>query len=169
VSVQLAKAAGARVAAVARDERKLALIRTLGPDAVIDSDAPDWVGQARAALGDAGATVVLDNIGGAVGEAAFALVAPGGHFSAHGTPSGRFAQVDTAEAESRGITVSGIGEVQLSPEEYRRLTARALAEAAAGRISPVVGQTYPLAKAADAHAAIEARTVIGKTLLLVGA
>jgi NADPH:quinone reductase len=169
LSVQLAKAEGARVVAVARDERKLALIRTLGPDAVIDSDAPDWVGQARAALGDAGATVVLDNIGGAVGEEAFALVAPGGRFSAHGTPSGRFAEVDRAEAERRGITVSGIGEVQLSPDERLRLTARALAEAAAGRISPLVGQTYQLAKAADAHAAIEARSVFGKTLLLVEA
>ena len=29
-------------------------------------------------------------------------------------------------------------------------------------------QTYPLAEAADAHAAIEARTVFGKTLLLAG-
>jgi NADPH2:quinone reductase len=166
LSVQLAKAEGARVVAVARDKRKLALIRTLGPDAVIDSDAPDWVGQTRAALGGAGATVVLDNIGGAVGEAAFALVAAGGRFSAHGTPSGRFAQVDPARAERRGVTVTGIGEVQLSPEEYRRLTARAFAEAAAGRISPLVGQTYSLAKAADAHAAIEARRVFGKTLLL---
>jgi NADPH:quinone reductase len=169
LSVQLAKTEGARVVAVARDERKLALIRTLGPDAVIDSEAPDWVGQARAALGDAGATVVLDNIGGAVGEKAFALVAPGGRFSAHGTPSGRFAEVDPAEAERRGITVTGIGEVQLSADERLRLTARALAEAAAGRISPLVGQTYQLAKAADAHAAIEARSVFGKTLLLVEA
>jgi NADPH2:quinone reductase len=31
---------------------------------------------------------------------------------------------------------------------------------------PVVGQTFPLEKAADAHAAIEARTVFGATLLL---
>src|SRR5207249_11919326 len=103
LSVQLAKAAGARVVAVARDERKLALIRTLGPDDVVDSDPPDWVEKARAALGGTGATVVLDNVGGAVGEAAFALVAPGGRFSAHGTPSGRFAQVDEADAQRRGV------------------------------------------------------------------
>jgi NADPH:quinone reductase len=135
--------------------------------AVVDSGAPGWVDEARAALGSAGATVVLDNIGGEVGEAAFALVAPGGRFSAHGTPSGRFAQVDQADAERRGITVTGIGEVQLSPEERLRLTARALAEAAAGRIRPLIGQTYRLARAADAHAGIEARTVFGKTLLLV--
>jgi NADPH:quinone reductase len=169
LSVQLAKSEGARVVAVARDERKLALIRTLGADTVIDSESPDWIDEARAALGGAGATVVLDNIGGAVGEAAFALVAPGGRFSAHGTPSGRFAQVDPADAERRGVTVTGIGEVQLSPDDRRRLTAQALADAAAGRISPLVGQTYPLAKAADAHAAIEARNVFGKTLLLTEA
>jgi NADPH:quinone reductase len=167
ISMQLAKAAGARVVAVARDERKLALIRTLGPDVVIDSDAPDWVDETRSALGGVGASVVLDNVGGEVGEAAFALVARGGRFSAHGTPSGRFAQIDQADAERRGITLTGIGEVQLSPEERLRLTARAFAEAAAGRISPLIGQTYGLDRAADAHAGIEARTVLGKTLLLV--
>jgi NADPH:quinone reductase len=30
----------------------------------------------------------------------------------------------------------------------------------------VIGQTFPLARAADAHAAIEGREVFGKTLLL---
>jgi NADPH2:quinone reductase len=42
-----------------------------------------------------------------------------------------------------------------------------LSDAAAGRIRPVIGQTFPLERAADAHAAIEAREVIGKTLLTV--
>src|SRR6266545_4681327 len=44
---------------------------------------------------------------------------------------------------------------------------RALAEAAAGRIRPVIGQTFPLERAADAHAAIESRDVLGKTLLVI--
>jgi NADPH2:quinone reductase len=86
VLVQLARARGARVVALARDERKLARVRTLGADAVIDSAAPDWAGQARTALGGAGADVVFDNVGGDLGEAAFGLIAPGGRFSAHGTP-----------------------------------------------------------------------------------
>lgn len=30
----------------------------------------------------------------------------------------------------------------------------------------MIGQTFPLTRAADAHAAIEARTVFGTTLLL---
>lgn len=167
VSVQVARARGARVVAVGRDERKLARIRQLGADAVIDSEVPDWVERARIALGGEGADVILDNIGGRIGEAAFALMASGGRFSAHGTPSGQFAAIDPAEAERRGITVRGIADLQLTDADLRRLTELALAEAAAGRIEPIVGQTFALARAADAHAAIEDRAVFGKTLLLI--
>ncbi len=52
-----------------------------------------------------------------------------------------------------------------SPEEMRARTITALAEAAAGRLRPVIGQTFPLERAADAHAAIESRRTVGKTLL----
>jgi NADPH2:quinone reductase len=166
LSVQLGLARGARVVATGRDERKLARIRELGPHAVIDSESPDWVQRARAAVGGTGADVVLDNIGGPVGRAAFALVAPGGRFSAHGTPSGAFTPVDEAEAARRGVTVSGIADVQLEDAERKRLVKQALVEAAAGRLRPVIGQTFPLSRAAAAHAAIEERTVFGKTLLL---
>jgi NADPH2:quinone reductase len=110
--------------------------------------------------------VILDNIGGRVGEAAFAAIAPGGRFSAHGTPSGRFATIDPAEAHRRGVTVHGIEHVQLTHADRKRKTEQALAEAAAGHITPVIGQTFPLARAADAHAAIERREVFGKTLLM---
>ncbi|HWM99373.1 MAG TPA: zinc-binding dehydrogenase [Streptosporangiaceae bacterium] len=43
----------------------------------------------------------------------------------------------------------------------------ALAEAAAGRLRPVIGQEFELADAARAHAAIETRQTVGKTLLTV--
>ena len=42
-----------------------------------------------------------------------------------------------------------------------------VAEAAAGRLRPLIGQRFPLERAADAHAAIEARATVGKTLLEV--
>jgi NADPH2:quinone reductase len=95
------------------------------------------------------------------------VTAPGGRFSAHGSPSGGFTTIDRADAERRGIAMWGIEDVQLGPADGKRLTEKALSEAAAGRIVPVIGQTFPLEQAADAHAAIEARRVIGKTLLLV--
>jgi len=164
LSVQLARARCERVVALARTAKR-ARVAELGPDAVIDSGAPDWPDQARAALPADGADVVLDNIGGDLGEASYALTAPGGRFSAHGTPSGRFAQIDRDAARRDGRTVTGIEAVQMAPDVLKRYTEQALAQAAAGTIAPVIGQIFPLERAADAHTAIENRTTFGKTLL----
>ena len=109
--------------------------------------------------------MVFDNVGGDLGEAAFALIAAGGRFSAHGTPGGRFAQIDPEAAARRGVTVRGIRDAQLPPAERRRLAEQAMAAAADGRLRPVIGQTFPLAQADRAHAAVEDRSVFGSTLL----
>jgi NADPH2:quinone reductase len=183
LSVQLARARCARVVAAARAP-KLPRLAALGPDAVVDTDQPDWLDQARTMLGGSvlggsaagssaaggSADVVLDNVGGDLGEESFALVTePGGRFSGHGTPSGRFAQIDRGQAARRGITVTGIEAVQMPPDVLKRYTEQALAEAAEGIIAPVIGQVFPLERAADAHAAIEGRAIFGKTLLLTRA
>lgn len=165
--VQLAKTAGAKVIAAARGTAKLELTRELGADVVIDYAEPGWLARVREATGEAGPGAVFDGVGGQLGREAFAVTAPGGRFSAHGAPSGGFAEIDPAEAERRGITVRGIADVQFAPEVGKRLIERVLAEAAAGRIRPVIGQRFPLERAADAHAAIEARTTLGKTLLVI--
>ncbi|MEO3808607.1 zinc-binding dehydrogenase [Sphaerisporangium sp. B11E5] len=164
--VQLARAAGARVAAAARGASKLGLARELGAELVVDYTGPGWAEHVRVATGGAGADVVFDGAGGEIGRAAFQVTADGGRFSAHGAAAGGFAPVDPAEAARRGVTVRGIGDVRLGLPERRALAARALAEAAAGRIRPVIGRTFPLDHAADAHTAIEARTVTGKALLV---
>ena len=52
--------------------------------------------------------------------------------------------------------------------EHHELAQRALALLAVGRLRPVIGQTWPLPQAAGAHAALEARTAIGKMLLTMG-
>ena len=163
--VQLARARAAKVVAVARGP-KLAQVAKLNPDTMIDLTKPDWIDQARAAFGVRGADVVLDNIGGPIGEAALALAARGGRFSAHGAPSGRFAQVDRQAAKEYGVTVTGITEVQLAVPDRTRYIQQALSEAAAGVLAPVIGQTFALDQAAAAHAAIEGRAVFGKTLLV---
>jgi NADPH2:quinone reductase len=163
--VQLAHARGAHVVAVARGERKLALVRELGADVAVDGARPDWQERAREALGTGGADVVLDGVGGQLGLTAFELTAAGGRFSAHGAPSGGFAPIAPAEAERRGITLLGIADVQFTPEDRRRLTLHIFEEAAAGRLRPVIGGVFPLDRAAEAHAAIEGRTLLGKVLL----
>ncbi|MET8143890.1 zinc-binding dehydrogenase [Sphaerisporangium sp. NPDC005288] len=163
--VQLARAAGARVTAAARGERKLDLAQRMGADVVVDYTEPGWAEHVREVTGG-GPDVVFDGAGGRIGQAAFAIAAPGARFSAHGAAGGGFSAIDPAEAGRRQITVRGIQDVQLGLAERNRLAERAMAEAAAGRLEPVIGRTFPLVRAAEAHAAIEAREVPGKALLL---
>jgi len=165
--VQLARQAGGRVIAAAGAQRKLDLAGKLGAEQTVSYEQPDWASQVLAITGGKGPDVVFDGVGGRTGREAFAVTARGGRFSGHGTPGGGFAAVDPAEAARREITVSGIAEVQFGPQKGRRLITRALDEAASGRLVPVIGQRFPLAEAAEAHRAIEARTAIGKTLLEV--
>jgi NADPH:quinone reductase len=163
--VQLARATGASViGAVGDHARKLALVAELGA-AAVDYTRPDWTATVGALAGGGGVDVILDGIGGPLGTAALELAAPGARFAAYGTPGGGFAQVTGDDAAARGVTLTGIEAVQLSPGEGRQLVTRALAEAATGRLRPVIGQRFPLDRAPDAHRAIESRAVIGKTLL----
>ncbi|HEX3752761.1 MAG TPA: zinc-binding dehydrogenase [Streptosporangiaceae bacterium] len=170
---QLARAAGGhvvaalRMAGAAQGEPKAARARAAGAEAVVDYSDPGWTARVTALTGGTGPAVVFDGAGGSLGVAAFGITAAGGRFSAHGAPSGGFAPVDRDQAAQRGITVQGIDQVQFSPEVHEKLTAQALAEVAAGRLRPVIGQTYPLDRAADAHRGLEARTAVGKTLLIV--
>lgn len=163
--VQLALSAGARVVGAARGEAKLALVRELGAEAV-DYSAPGWAKQVVDATG-AGFDVVFDGVGGEIGRAAFGATARGGRFSVHGASSGAATVVPPDEAAERGVTVLGIEQLMGFGIGAKERALRAMEEAAAGRIRPVIGQRLPLERAADAHAAMESRSVVGKTLLIV--
>ena len=161
--VQLARNAGARVVALAGQSRKLAIARDLGADLAVDYSRDGWDTRVRDAVGEV--DVVFNGVGGDIGLAAFGLLATGGRFCPFGMASGRFARVTPELAQARQVTIRA--GAAASPEELAALVRTALAEAAAGRLRPVVGQEFELAAAADAHAAIEARTTVGKTLLTV--
>jgi NADPH2:quinone reductase len=95
------------------------------------------------------------------------LTADGGRFSAHGAASGGFSPLDTKVAARRDIELFGIGDIQFAPADLRRFTSTAHSEAAAGRLRPVIGEVFPLGRAAQAHAAIEVRGLVGKVVLEV--
>lgn len=165
--VQLARAAGARVVGAARGARKLDVVRELGAEAVVDYSEPGWTDRVREATGGAGADVVFDGVGGAIGRAAFEMTAPGGRFSVHGAAGGEATSVDPAEARARDVRVLGIEQLFTFRPQVARWAEQIMSQAAAGLVRPVIGQTFPLERAADAHAAIENRTAVGKTLLLI--
>jgi NADPH2:quinone reductase len=160
--VQLARAAGATVVAAAGGDRKVEIVRGLGADHVVDYRRPEWAEQVRAAVG--GVDVVLDGVGGTIGRAAFDLLGPGGRMLSYGLASGTWAGIADDAATARGVVLVKPAPTQ---DELRTYTVDALAEASAGRLRPVIGQRFPLERAADAHAAIQGRATVGKTLLEV--
>ena len=162
--VQLAKAAGAKVVGAAGGAAKLELAREMGSDLVVDYLSPDWMAPVRQAVG--GLDVVFDGVGGAVARTSFELLEPGGRMISFGLASGGWADVSEEAATDRGVTL--LRPPHLAPAENRAYTERALGEAAAGRLRPVIGRRFPLARASEAHAAIEARATTGRTLLDLG-
>jgi NADPH2:quinone reductase len=102
-----------------------------------------------------------------VGKAAFETLKDGGWISAHGAPSGGFAEIDAAVAERKGITVKGINDLRGEPGSSAVSGSDVLAEAAAGRLVPVIDRIFSLDQVGEAHAAIENRSLLGKALIRV--
>ncbi len=148
--VQLAHAAGAQVVGVAGGARKAGLVRELGAEAV-DHHRSGW----ERSVGPV--DVVFDGVGGDMAQSSFAALRPGGRMLTYGFASGEWASFSAADAAGRGVTLV---RASASPEEMRAHTRDALAEAAAGRLRPVIGQRFPLENAAEAHAAIGSRATI---------
>jgi NADPH2:quinone reductase len=165
--VQLAKAAGATVVGTAGGD-KVAAVLGFGADHAVDHRADGWADRVRAVTGGRGVDVVLDAVGGEVGARAVDAAADGaGRIGVYGFASGTWLPLDAMQIGRRGLTVVGpLGIVFRKPDEAQRADSEhALAEAAAGRLTPRVHATYPLADAAAAHAAVESRRTTGAVLL----
>jgi len=144
---------------------KAAKVREYGPTATIDYLRPEWTRSLRDVIARDGLDVVFEGVGGRIGRALLDASPPRTRFCSFGMSSGSYTDASVRDIVLSGVTV--IGGVQLgSPGESRELSAAALAEAAAGRLRPLTGQVFPLARAAEAHAAMENRSAIGKTLLI---
>jgi NADPH:quinone reductase len=164
--VQLLTDQGANVVGAVRGSVKREAVARAGARATVDYGEPDWAAAVLEATGGVRPGVVLDGVGGAIGTAAFTLVADGGRFSAHGSPSGSFASIDADEARDRRVRISTIRDLQYGPGDRSRLMRDVIGRLAEKRIAPVIGQTFALADAAKAHEAMEARRTVAKTLLL---
>ncbi|WP_280268299.1 zinc-binding dehydrogenase [Nocardia wallacei] len=165
--VQLARGRGATVIGAAHGDTKLGLARRLGAAEVVDYEEPGWADQVLELTGGAGVSVVLDGAGGEIGRNALGSTASGGRFLGYGNAAGGFAELDTDYAAREGITVLTLMDITNSDTDWDALGSEALESAARGQLEVVVGQTFPLDQAAEAHAAIEARRAVGRTILTV--
>lgn len=160
--VQLAKAAGAHVVAAVGSQRKAEIATKLGADTTVDytDEENNWAKLVRDAVG--AVDVVFDGVGGTIAQTAFELLDHGGRMVSFGLASGTWATISEDEATAHGVTLV---RPSATPEELRTYTESALTAAAEGRLRPVIGQRFPLDEAAAAHAAIQSRATVGKTLL----
>jgi NADPH:quinone reductase len=164
--IQAARNAGATVVGVAGGPEKMKRVRELGATAAVDYLASDWPERVSDALGGREVSVVLDGVGGDLGRQALELLGPGGRMVVFGWSSGVPTELTTADVFGRSLTVTtGLGPDIGNPERRRELEAKALAEAAAGRLIPLLTR-FPLPDAAAAHRPLESRATVGKTVLI---
>jgi NADPH2:quinone reductase len=92
----------------------------------------------------------------------------GGRIVMFGWTSGEVTPFTSADIAAGSLSVVWITGPRMMKRYggLRGLETRALAEAAAGRLTPLVHPPFPLADAAAAHRALESRATAGKVVLV---
>ena len=158
--VQLAKHLGARVVATASSEEKRQIALDLGADETYGYD--DFVERVKA-------DVVLDAVGGDVFKRSIGVLNPLGTIVAIGFADGWWDPLDAALLVGRNLTFQGfyLGRLmKLRPDVVQEATRELVALWEAGAVKPLVGATFPLERAPDAHRLIEERKSVGKVVLV---
>jgi NADPH2:quinone reductase len=176
IAVQLARQWGAgRVIATASSAQKRELALSLGAHAAVDVGAATTAQEVRDLLRDANdgraVDVVLEMTGGHVFDGSLSALAPLGRIVCYGlasrtpptavSPVGLMASSRTVAGFWLMHAVQSRGGLEPAMDELLSLTRT-------GRLRPVVGATYPLESAREAHEALLRRETTGKVVLRVG-
>jgi NADPH:quinone reductase-like Zn-dependent oxidoreductase len=161
-SIQLAKSMGARVATTVDSDEKVALVRRLGADLVIDVRTQDLVRTTLDWTGGRGVDVAIDNLGGAVLQRSIDATRVGGTIVTMGFVAGNEATFKVREfffahKTLRGTLMGGL-------EEFKW----GLDQVAKGHIRPVLHREFPLAEAAAAHELVGSNAAVGNAVLVNG-
>ncbi|CAB4725182.1 MAG: zinc-binding dehydrogenase [Actinobacteria bacterium] len=163
-AVQLGRALGARVIAVASGAEKREFCRKMGAEVLIDRTSESVPKAVLEVTGGHGADVIYDPVGGEPAEASLRCIAAGGRLLAVGFASGRWVQVDTAHAVRRNYSLVGVYAGGYTREQSEADHEALLALVAEGRLA-----TFAHEVAFDdlpaAVAAVGDGSVIGKTVV----
>jgi putative PIG3 family NAD(P)H quinone oxidoreductase len=167
-AIQMAKAAGAKVIATARGGDKAAQAQSLGADLAIDAKAEDF---AEAAKREGGVDVVLDMVGGDYFGKELDALKTGGRIVFIASLGGAEVTLPIFRLMAKRAVVTGSTLRPRDADEKARLAAEVERVVwpwiTAGKVTPVVDATFPLAEAAKAHAHLEAGQHLGKVILTV--
>ena len=152
--VQLAKYRGARVVALA-SEQKHADVAALGADRLL----PRAPGDLRAALGDEAITVVADIVGGAYWPSLIDILERGGRYTCSGAIAGPVVSLDLRTFYLRDLTFAG--STVIAPE----VTKNIVKYIEAGAIKPALAATFPLSELRQAQADFIAKKHTGNIVV----
>ena len=174
-AVELAKAYGARVVAAVSTEEKGEVARKAGADAVViyprapfDKDTSKQLAKDfKDAVGPNGADIVYDIVGGDYSEPALRSIAWEGRFLVIGFPAG-IARMPLNLTLLKSCDIRGVfwgAFTAREPERNRQHIAELFDLWKAGKINPLVSETYPLERAHEAIAKLENRGAVGKLVV----
>ena len=163
--VQLAKAKGAEVVALASSAEKRDAAVAAGADYAIDASA-GWSARVREQF-PSGVDVVYDSIGRTLPES-LALARVGGTVVFYGMAAGDPDPVDPRVLMDRSLTLVGgdLWNVLTSADARQKRAERLFTAVRSGQLHLHVAARFALREGAQAHALLEGRGVTGKVLLL---
>ena len=167
-AIEIGKALGARVIAAASSAEKLAVCRAHGADETIDYAAEDMRARIKAITGDKGVDVVYDPVGGPYAEPAVRSTAWRGRYLVVGFANGEIPRIPLNLLLLKGSSLVGVywGDwTRREPEAAAAGMEELLGWLAAGKLKPHLAARYPLARAAEAIAALASRKVAGKLVV----
>jgi NADPH2:quinone reductase len=176
-AVELGKAAGARVVAVASSQDKLDFARSRGADAGIlsprdsfDSNvAKTFSALLKTACGPTGANVICDPVGGDYAEAALRAIAWDGRYLVVGFTAG-IPRIPLNLPLLKSCQIVGVAWGAFTtrePAASRANTQELLTLYESGRIKPFITARYPLERAADAIKQLGERRALGKVVVTI--
>ena len=170
-AIQLATAMGHRVFATAGSDEKCRACEELGAERGINYRSEDFVEVVKSLTGGKGVDVVLDMVAGDYVAREIDCLADDGRIALIALLGGAKANVDLGQVLRRRLTISG-STLRPRPVAFKAAIARKLREHvwplfAQGKIKPMIYKTFPLERAAEAHALMESSTHVGKIVLQV--
>jgi NADPH2:quinone reductase len=168
VAVQLAKAAGARVTGTVSSDSKINLVKEYGAEAVINYATQDFAEEALKLTGGKGVDLILDAVGKPTLEKGLTCLAPFGHLILYGRAGGPPDPVNLMALFQKSLKVSGfvLYTVSAMPDKHREGIEKSFQLMQQGKLKMLVGKTFPLAQAAEAHRYMESRQSVGKLVLI---
>ena len=165
--LQLLQHRGVKVFGTASTAAKQELVRGLG--GIPLPYGPTLPGLVRDATGGRGVDTVFDSVGRATQAESLAALALYGQLVFFGEASGSPAPIHPDELYSRNLRLSSFWLAADPPVRWIGARRELQEWVVTGKLHVIIGQTFPLAHAAEAHRRLEGRQTQGKLILLPAA